>query len=84
MYLSPIIVCDSIQWPGLNEMSKTKLITKNDGQLLPEAFRALYEAKKRRKMEKQQEMQDKEIGGRGGKDPTRYGDWEVKGRAIDF
>jgi len=27
---------------------------------------------------------DKEIGGRGGLDPTRYGDWEKGGRCIDF
>ena len=25
-----------------------------------------------------------EIGGRGGLDPARYGDWEVKGVASDF
>ncbi len=25
-----------------------------------------------------------ELGGRGGLDPTRYGDWEKGGRAIDF
>ena len=25
-----------------------------------------------------------EIGGRGGLDPTRYGDWEKAGRCIDF
>jgi hypothetical protein len=25
-----------------------------------------------------------EIGGRDGPDPTRYGDWELKGRCIDF
>ncbi|MFN7183834.1 MAG: DUF1674 domain-containing protein [Thermomonas haemolytica] len=25
-----------------------------------------------------------EIGGRGGPDPTRYGDWEKNGRCIDF
>ena len=25
-----------------------------------------------------------EIGGRGGLDPTRYGDWEVNGLASDF
>jgi hypothetical protein len=25
-----------------------------------------------------------EIGGRGGLDPTRYGDWEVGGIAKDF
>ncbi len=27
---------------------------------------------------------DKEIGGRDGPDPTRYGDWEMNGRCIDF
>ncbi len=27
---------------------------------------------------------EKEIGGPKEADPTRYGDWTVKGRAIDF
>ena len=27
---------------------------------------------------------EKEFGGRGGLEPTRYGDWEVKGLASDF
>lgn len=26
----------------------------------------------------------REVGGRGGLDPVRYGDWEVKGIAVDF
>ncbi|MGH8168638.1 MAG: DUF1674 domain-containing protein [Woeseiaceae bacterium] len=26
----------------------------------------------------------REIRGRGGLQPTRYGDWEIKGRCIDF
>lgn len=26
----------------------------------------------------------KEIGGRDGLEPTRYGDWEKNGRCIDF
>ena len=25
-----------------------------------------------------------EIGGRAGPEPTRYGDWEMRGRCIDF
>ncbi len=25
-----------------------------------------------------------EIGGRAGPDPTRYGDWEINGRCVDF
>ena len=27
---------------------------------------------------------EREIGGRQGPDPTRYGDWEKNGRCIDF
>ena len=27
---------------------------------------------------------EREIGGRPGPDPTRYGDWEKNGRCIDF
>ncbi|MBI4184373.1 MAG: DUF1674 domain-containing protein [Proteobacteria bacterium] len=30
------------------------------------------------------EPRRREIGGRKGPDPTRYGDWEYKGRCIDF
>ncbi|MGI9223738.1 MAG: DUF1674 domain-containing protein [Woeseiaceae bacterium] len=30
------------------------------------------------------EDRPKEFGGRGGLDPTRYGDWEKNGRCIDF
>jgi hypothetical protein len=26
----------------------------------------------------------REVGGRDGLDPTRYGDWENKGRCVDF
>ena len=26
----------------------------------------------------------KEIGGRGGPEPTRYGDWEKDGKCVDF
>jgi len=25
-----------------------------------------------------------EVGGRGGLDPTRYGDWEKDGKCVDF
>lgn len=30
------------------------------------------------------EAAPREIGGRDGPDPTRYGDWEKAGRCIDF
>ncbi|MGQ2968191.1 MAG: DUF1674 domain-containing protein [Allorhizobium sp.] len=51
--------------------------------LSPAAKRALAEAEERRRKEAATEMPP-EIGGRGGADPARFGDWEIKGRAIDF
>jgi hypothetical protein len=32
----------------------------------------------------QDDRQPREIGGREGPEPTRYGDWEKNGRCIDF
>jgi hypothetical protein len=34
--------------------------------------------------EKDKSKPPKEIGGREGLDPTRFGDWEKGGRCIDF
>ncbi|MEL7107423.1 MAG: DUF1674 domain-containing protein [Pseudomonadota bacterium] len=58
---------------------------KNDPSpdLPPEAQRALAEADARRKAAKANAL-PKELGGRDGPDPARYGDWEKKGIAIDF
>lgn len=53
--------------------------------LTPAARRALDEAEARRKAYLQHEAGlPKELGGRGGKEPGRYGDWEVKGLTSDF
>lgn len=30
------------------------------------------------------EKKKKEVGGRAGPEPTRYGDWEKNGRCVDF
>ncbi len=53
---------------------------------LPEAAkRALAEAEERREArEAALKAQPRELGGRDGLDPARYGDWEKKGIAIDF
>jgi hypothetical protein len=55
--------------------------------LTPEAVRALQEAEARRLAASQdptgQELPT-EIGGRKGEEPTRFGDWEKKGLAVDF
>ncbi|MBB1249506.1 MULTISPECIES: DUF1674 domain-containing protein [unclassified Rhizobium] len=51
--------------------------------LSPAAMRALQEAEDRRRAAEAPEPAP-EVGGRGGADPARFGDWEINGRAIDF
>ena len=51
--------------------------------LSPEAQRALAEAEARRKAEAPAKL-PKEVNGRDGPEPTRFGDWEKKGIASDF
>ena len=50
--------------------------------LPPAAQRALKEAEERRQKVKAE--LPKELGGRDGPEPVRYGDWEKKGIAVDF
>lgn len=53
--------------------------------LRPAAVRALQEAEARRARYLAAEAaRPREVGGRQGKEPVRYGDWEVKGIASDF
>lgn len=51
--------------------------------LTPEAERALAEAEERRRQVAAAKT-PKELGGREGPDPVRYGDWENGGIASDF
>ncbi|MGE8940400.1 DUF1674 domain-containing protein [Leptospira interrogans] len=51
--------------------------------LTPAAQRALKEAEERRR-KMSDETRPKEIGGRDGPDPVRFGDWEKGGIASDF
>lgn len=51
--------------------------------LPPAAQRALAEAEARRKAAGEVVL-PKELGGRNGPEPVRFGDWEKKGIAIDF
>ncbi|MBS7543633.1 DUF1674 domain-containing protein [Ancylobacter oerskovii] len=53
-------------------------------ELPPAARRALEEAAARRAAQGAPAPLPKEIDGRGGPEPVRYGDWEVKGIASDF
>ncbi len=55
--------------------------------LSPAARRALAEAAERRKAQAEREAalaQSPEVNGRGGQDPVRYNDWEIKGLTSDF
>lgn len=51
--------------------------------LTPEAKRALAEAAERRAQAEKLVLPHEE-GGPSGPEPTRFGDWERGGRAIDF
>ena len=53
--------------------------------LSPAAQRALAEAEARRQaIDAKSAMAPQEKGGRGGLEPVRYGDWEIKGLTSDF
>ena len=54
-----------------------------DRDIPPAARRALAEAAERRRLAEALDL-PKEIGGRDGPEPVRYGDWEKKGIAVDF
>lgn len=54
-----------------------------DKVLSPAALRALAEAAERRRHEAVVAARA-EDGGPSGPEPTRYGDWERKGMAVDF
>lgn len=62
----------------------------NERPLPDAALRALAEAAVRRaerergNNEAEKSQAANEVGGRGGLDPTRYGDWEANGLASDF
>ncbi len=52
-------------------------------ELSPAAIRALKEAEERKQLEREAKN-PKELGGREGPDPVRFGDWENKGIISDF
>jgi hypothetical protein len=69
---------------------KTKAATSAELErrpLTPAAQRALAEADERRRQQdaaRQEQAHAKELGGREGPDPVRYGDWENGGIVSDF
>jgi hypothetical protein len=65
---------------GVEEAPKKKF-----EDLPPAAQRALKEAEERRRqIDARQQALPEEVNGRGGLEPTRYDDWEIKGLTSDF
>jgi hypothetical protein len=54
----------------------------NEGAPLPDALRS--KAAPRAAVAPHAAVAPREIGGRDGPEPTRFGDWELRGRCIDF
>ena len=67
-------MADDPHAPASNSPSRAKT---------PQAQRALDEAEQRRRARCEPER-PRELAGRDGPDPARYGDWENKGIASDF
>ena len=53
-------------------------------ELTPAARRALEEAAARHAADQAEAERVAELGGPKGPEPTRFGDWERKGIAVDF
>jgi hypothetical protein len=75
----------------MNENSTPDLSAQAESETAPSkvlsaaAQRALAEAEARRiEIDAKTAMAPKEKGGRGGLDPVRYSDWEIKGLTSDF
>ncbi len=81
---------DQAPTPSVETSSRTDGPPSSDRVLTDAARRALEEADARRTAQslKLQALnlkdQPKEIGGRSGPDPVRYGDWETGGIVSDF
>ncbi|MGH6682207.1 MAG: DUF1674 domain-containing protein [Bradyrhizobium sp.] len=77
---------DSADDDGRPQTDQKPQASASPGRVLtPAAARALAEAEERRREGAEgKARQAKEIDGRDGPDPVRYGDWEVKGIASDF
>lgn len=58
-------------------------LAEKEVRLAAAASRALAEASRRRAAAKPLRL-PRELGGRDGPEPVRFGDWELKGIATDF
>lgn len=78
---SPIPLGDSKQQREMEELIKQqKLAVEQD----PEGKHEDAERERSKPFEGDKNPQTGEIGGPRGPEPTRYGDWQTKGRVYDF
>lgn len=71
--------------PDTSQPENTVLAANPAKPLSAAAQRALAEAAARRaEIDRATAERPKEVNGRTGLEPTRYGDWETKGIASDF
>lgn len=77
-------MADDVQEGELPENTGVETEKPASKDLPPAALRALKEAEERRAAQAEEAGRAKELGGPKGAEPTRYGDWERKGRAVDF
>jgi len=68
----------------MTPMDDTPINAAPGKELTPAARRALEEAEARRQAEAAAAAATAEQGGPRGPEPTRFGDWERKGIAVDF
>lgn len=67
----------------MTDTSATDMSDQPRQDLPAAAQRALAEAEERRRNAPDLAL-PRELGGRNGPEPVRYGDWERKGIAVDF
>lgn len=82
------IVSDHAHFKTITKMSSEETVpdlppARPAKKLSPEAKRALAEAAERR-AKAEAETLPPELGGANGEEPTRFGDWERRGIAVDF
>lgn len=76
--------CGKLTEPYNSQKPRHKETAMTEKDLPPEARRALADAARLRKRKAEDMDRPEEFGGPEGPDPVRYGDWERKGRAVDF
>jgi hypothetical protein len=74
---------DSYWWRKMGESDATDRDHERRRRVAQAARRALAETAER-KLADSTKCGPQEVEGRGGLDPVRYGDWEVKGMISDF